>query len=733
MRRIVVSLCIICLISGPAFSSIDVRLSPSNIPLYETTRLTFTSTKPPSEPFFHRVEAEFTSPGDSTFKCYGFYNGSNTWEIRFMPAEEGQWVFTWQFGDNSGSGFFTCTERENANLHGHLYTDSGHSQKLQFEDGTPLYWMGGKYINFMRQHGTEDQQKLSFPERLNNDIYLSLVKEYIDDLVAYGLNGFLLKIQVLPLNYDLKTMDLDFFNYIDATLDYAMERGVNVQLNLFDIWGKRKLHVDMTQRTPDHVDWLVLEPWDPTTYEEATEFYLKYVISRYAAYPNIHWELFNEAERLDVSALAATEAYLPIIRKYDPYDLLVGSSEMYTGSYPGDMTFPHGSYKRTVEHWEYTHKRTLDNPNGYYNNRPLIWNEINPYPGSTLEEKQDWFRASIWGNFIAGSAGTSEECWLDIREVPDKVTEYHSYFSKFLRTLYQLNGLYPADYHIKTTTGTGWLCENDRKEYVAYIYTQEPQSRHTVKLWIRKGVYYTQFYDPKTGEWIGDRTIRDFGHEGWKSFETPTYNQDVVLHIIKESLASPVTPVELSHFSGHSTTESIALTWTTVSESNNYGFEIQRSDDQSNFETIGFVKGHLTTQSEHVYSFIDRPRASGVYTYRLKQIDLDGQSSLSKTIRVEWQQTGEDPLCRVYPNPSSGTITFDFLSPGTKRKTLEIYNALNQRIYWQLLEPLSGPQTFIWKGKNQQDQPVSSGIYFYRIKTRTENQTDYTGKFLIIR
>ena len=87
---------------------------------------------------------------------------------------------------------------------------------------------------------------------------------------------------------------------------------------------------------------------------------------------------------------------------------------------------------------------------------------------------------------------------------------------------------------------------------------------------------------------------------------------------------SSIVPVELSSFSASVTLNNVELNWTTATETNNFGFSIERRSEDSEFEEIGFVKGNGTSTLINSYSFIDLKPLSGVVYYRLKQIDIDG-------------------------------------------------------------------------------------------------------------
>ncbi|MBS1552772.1 MAG: hypothetical protein JST15_11965, partial [Bacteroidetes bacterium] len=83
-------------------------------------------------------------------------------------------------------------------------------------------------------------------------------------------------------------------------------------------------------------------------------------------------------------------------------------------------------------------------------------------------------------------------------------------------------------------------------------------------------------------------------------------------------------PIELSSFTSAISGRDVTLNWSTVSESNNSGFDIERSSVNGSWSKVGNVTGNGTTTSGHSYSFTERNLASGNYSYRLKQIDFNG-------------------------------------------------------------------------------------------------------------
>ncbi|MEJ2614908.1 MAG: hypothetical protein P8Z35_08120 [Ignavibacteriaceae bacterium] len=112
-----------------------------------------------------------------------------------------------------------------------------------------------------------------------------------------------------------------------------------------------------------------------------------------------------------------------------------------------------------------------------------------------------------------------------------------------------------------------------------------------------------------------------------------------------------ILPVELTSFSGSVNNFAVDLNWTTKTELNNHGFQIERATDDRKFVKVGFVEGNGTTTEPHSYSFRDKNITVGTkFLYRLKQIDNNGQFEYSKEIEITLVPK-QYTLYQNYPNP----------------------------------------------------------------------------------
>lgn len=184
-----------------------------------------------------------------------------------------------------------------------------------------------------------------------------------------------------------------------------------------------------------------------------------------------------------------------------------------------------------------------------------------------------------------------------------------------------------------------------------------------------------------------------------------------------------VVPVEFTAFTGAFVGNDVELKWTTATELNNRGFEVQRSANGSLFATIAFVEGHGTTTQVQNYSFVDRNIESRVnYSYRLKQIDFDGTSDYSQIVNLGFTLPLEFILEQNYPNPFNPTTNITFAVPVKSEVTLEVYNLIGQK-----LMTLSQGQLEAGKHSAQLNaSSLSSGIYLYKLTAIGEDGSQFT-------
>ncbi|MCU0344697.1 MAG: T9SS type A sorting domain-containing protein, partial [Ignavibacterium sp.] len=177
---------------------------------------------------------------------------------------------------------------------------------------------------------------------------------------------------------------------------------------------------------------------------------------------------------------------------------------------------------------------------------------------------------------------------------------------------------------------------------------------------------------------------------------------------------NPVIPVELISFLAEPINGNVKLKWSTATELNNYGFEVERCLENRDWRIIGFLEGKGTTSEIQNYSYYDN--LFGVNSekifYRLKQIDFNGQFNYSSELEIEIDfQPDEFNLYQNYPNPFNPGTVIKYSIPKLNLVSLIIYNSLGQQVRI-LVDEIKIPGYYQVEF-DATDLP--SGVYFYSL------------------
>ena len=236
-------------------------------------------------------------------------------------------------------------------------------------------------------------------------------------------------------------------------------------------------------------------------------------------------------------------------------------------------------------------------------------------------------------------------------------------------------------------------------------------SNDTLKLWVNPDLSGTEppadvTIFPSTSDPVHLRMVE---LSGLASSNTPTLVLDGIR--VGTSWSDAPLPVQLTSLNAFALRGAAEIRWSTATEVQNYGFEIERrglsqiptdargydsrnesnnprlndvgqaSIQLSNWRSVGFVQGSGTSTSPREYSFLDRNLPPGRYAYRIKQIDLDGSFTYSLSTEVE---IGAAPklftLSPNYPNPFNPSTNIEFTLPENGFVSLKVYNMLGQEV-----------------------------------------------------
>lgn len=549
----------------------NISATEISVTLYGTFEAVVYSEKEYSNPFDYTeisFNAEFISPGQKEFNVSSFYDGldadgKNIWKVRFMPHESGTWMYTVRNieGEAVKAGKFTVTEQAaHPGNHGHVKVDAQNTRFLVHDDGTPHYWIGGKWIS-ARDYGPaskEGQPNKGYDSRVNLAYGYKTdqqIIDYLDLMVKYKHNGLLLKIAQYPLESDRLSWDLEWIRRGEWIVVEALKRGIYVQINLFDTWSRDQ---DQYFKHNMQGEGQLFDVWNDGD-DRLKQNYLRYIISRFASFANVYWELGNEMEHSpncgSCFVKLANEKYLPWIREFDPYRLPIGLSEDIWRETSADIGFLHQTHNLPDESMK----------------RPVIMNELvgysinlsryqqvremlTKYWGKLVGRKMYhglWhddsinnedlrfvYRRTFWKVFTHGGSGSSEATWLDIGNVISKnatnVMTDHMHLSNIIDEIRtEINVMNPLREFITSDNSNEEISTRGNESfYVSYFdagYSQEIE-RGTVYLQNLKGEYKAIWLNPATGKAVLEI---DNAQDSNQKIMRPSYSEDIVLLLKK--------------------------------------------------------------------------------------------------------------------------------------------------------------------------------------------------------
>jgi len=546
----------------------------SNVMLYDTFEVAVSSDREYANPFDYEevaLSGKFESPDGKAYKVTGFYDGivdqANTWRLRFMPMLPGEWKYWVSSLDDSPetSGRFTVGNRPRGESnHGHVSVDEENSGYLVHDDGSPHYWVGGKWVS-ARDYGPRqkegemnagvDPSKVKFGWKSDEQLI-----RYLELLAEYKHNGILLKIGLYPLEKDGISWDLEWIQRGEWLVKEALERGIYVQVNIFDTWSKHKDFWFQNNMDGAGQPFNVWVDGD----DQKKRNYIRTIVSRFSGFPNVYWELGNEMEHSpncgECFVELSNEKYIPWIRDADPYDLPIGLSEEIWRNANVDIGFLHQA--NVLEHSSWT-KPVIMNELVRYDRPPslmldlynkLPWRIRSAYKKhfGEITHRGLWqdgaindpglrftYRRAFWNMFVHGGVGASEATWLYIddqySDAVHHVMRDHMHlasvvekYSNILNKMRYMNDAVVLDDVEVNTRGI------EGEVYIAYF--DAGHGRHhgagDVAITLPQGSYSAAWYNTKSGA-TDEFDIDANGVE--VVLKSPLFKEDIVLIVSRTS------------------------------------------------------------------------------------------------------------------------------------------------------------------------------------------------------
>ncbi len=213
-------------------------------------------------------------------------------------------------------------------------------------------------------------------------------------------------------------------------------------------------------------------------------------------------------------------------------------------------------------------------------------------------------------------------------------------------------------------------------------------------------------------EWIPEPGMTNGYTPGYPGYVYATDLNSFSIFTITGTLGP--LPVELASFTAFVDKNNVDLKWTTSTEINNSGFDIERKLTGSNEWTkVAFIEGNGNSNEPKNYSFVDKNLATGKYNYRLKQIDYNGNfeyHNLNSEVNVGIPSKFD--ISQNYPNPFNPATRINYDLPIDSKVSLKLYDMLGREVYSAVNNELN---TAGYYTVQLNLGSLSSGTYFYRI------------------
>jgi hypothetical protein len=172
-------------------------------------------------------------------------------------------------------------------------------------------------------------------------------------------------------------------------------------------------------------------------------------------------------------------------------------------------------------------------------------------------------------------------------------------------------------------------------------------------------------------------------------------------------------PVELASFTAVADDNSVVVTWSTATETNNSGFNVERSSNGQSFEKVTFVEGKGTSTEKQYYRFVDNTPIGGKNYYRLSQVDFDGTINKSNIVEVDVELPLVYSLEQNHPNPFNPSTVIIYQLANAGFVSLKVYDITGREVAVLVNQEMkAGKHSIEFNAANT----LASGTYFYELR-----------------
>jgi hypothetical protein len=501
--------------------SISGMAQVTSVPCWQPQDFEFQSSTGHDNPFMVRFSATIAGPDGGEFETLGFYDGDGIWKIRVAPNKEGKWLLITHSDDpnlNNKKASFVCVANSNPEVHGGLKVDPENPYHFVYEDGT-RYFMNGYECDW-----------LWALDMMNPEI--KTLEAFLDKMAKYSFNHIILNAYAHDCGWrkgntgdddygpphiyawlgtneepDHSRFNLAYWKHYDRMMDSLYRHGIIAHI-MIKVYNKM-------------VKW-------PAIGSGEDDLYFKWLMARYAPYPNVVWCFSKEAH--NEKNLDYKLGRFKLIRETDPYHRLITDHD-------DDGAYDSGAYDslldfRADQHHSKWHQKILEQRKqkawpvsnvefGYEHGPKGIEDKTYGVVQSPEEVCRRAWEICMAGGYIAYYY--TYTAWDIIR--PEDEPVGYDYFKK-LYDFFTSTGYWkmnPAD----ELVSEGYCLANPGKEYIVFL---NQAKAFTLKLEGNGKSLKGEWYHPFTGEKVDAGVLNN----GTVELKPPVKwgEAQVALHII---------------------------------------------------------------------------------------------------------------------------------------------------------------------------------------------------------
>jgi hypothetical protein len=465
--------------------------STTRIARWQPHDFAFTNQAESDNPFHAAFSAEVTGPGGAKLELPGFYDGNGTWKVRVSPTSQGQWQLVTRSSIPALDGQlvrFVCTTNPSPAAHGSVGADAQHPGHFVCEDGARFFPVGYECDWLWALDATNAE--------------LPTVNRFLDKLAANGFNYVLLNAYAYDTSWRKEKTSADdygppplyawegsneqpehglfnlaYWQHYDRIIEALNERGMVAHV-MIKVYNKM-------------VNW-------PAKGSAEDNLYFRWLIARYCAYPNVHWDFSKESN--NEKDLEYKLGRIRFIRDNDPYrrpitthtDLPTYDSGAYNGVLDYRCDQVHSNWHASLLEHRRQHPWPVFNVEFGYEHGPQGLEDKTYCVAQSPEE----VCRRAWEVCLAGGYGAyyyTYTAWDIIR--PDDSPPGYRYFRQ-LREFFEGTGYWrmePSD----ALVSEGFCLAEPGREYIVFL---DKPGRFTLNLEGLATEAKAEWFHPFTGQ-----------------------------------------------------------------------------------------------------------------------------------------------------------------------------------------------------------------------------------------